>query len=1014
MDIKERRFEEDIESSLLKSDYEKGDLKTYDRERAIDMPKMIAFIEKTQPKQWTRYKKIYGENAVEKLYRRFQDSVEKHGLLYVLRHGFKDRGVSLKVCAFKPNSTLSNKVMEDYDANILTETRQFRYSTENENSIDIVLSLNGIPVVALELKDQLTGQSVSDAMLQWEEDRNPKELCFHRDTRFLVYFAVDLYEVKMTTELKGKDTYFLPFNQGSNGAGNVGGAGNPENPNGYATSYLWEHVLQKDTLMTIIQKYMLHEMKETIDKNGKKRIRERMIFPRYHQLDAVSKMLADAKENGAGKNYLIQHSAGSGKSNSIAWLAYGLSNLFDRYDEPIFRSVIVVTDRRVLDSQLQDTIYQFDHVRGTVVKIDKNKTSKDLRDAINAGSKIIITTLQKFPIIFDQVEGTEGKNFAVIVDEAHSSQTGNSAKKLKAALADKEASLREFAEMEAKSEEEIKDEEDIIVDQMLAHGQHKNLSFFAFTATPKRQTLETFGEKDTDGHFHPYHIYSMKQAIDEGFILNVLDHYMTYQDCYKIVNETPENPDVHVSKAVQVIKKYETLHPYVLSQKVAIIVETFRSITAHKINGRGKAMVVTASRLHAVRYYQEIKKYIEDKNYSDINILVAFSGEVEVKDEEPYTEVGMNVRKDGTHIKENQLPKEFASDEYQILVVAEKYQTGFDEPLLHTMFVDKKLKGVKAVQTLSRLNRTCPGKNDTLIIDFANTNEEIKNAFQPYYEETTLDKSVNVNLIYETQSKLREYRIYDDKTVQDFIEVYKRSSSKQSDDDLGIITGILKPVIAEYEKFNDDKRFRFKKTVRNFCKWYGYITTITRMFDRELEEEYIFCQYLDKLLPGIHDPDMVDIEDKLKLEYFKLKDTYDGEIKLEESSKDSELKNPKDVDVSPRIDNIKELNEILDEINSRFNGNFNESDKVMTTALFINIMLEKELKEYAQNNDRQVYVRAIFPEFFEKIAMDCYSNQDGSFKKLYENKDFYNVIMNVIADESFKYFNSNVDSVNVV
>ena len=1014
MDKKEKRFEEDIESALLKSGYEKGDLKTYNRERAIDMPKLVAFIEKTQLKQWIRYKKIYGENSEEKLYRRFQDSVEMHGLLYVLRHGFKDRGVSLKVCAFKPNSTLSDKVMFDYDANILTETRQFRYSNENENTIDIVLSLNGIPIVALELKDQLTGQSVVNAMRQWEEDRNPKELCFHRDTRFLVYFAVDLYEVKMATELKGKDTYFLPFNQGSNGAGKVGGAGNPENPNGYATSYLWEHVLQKDTLMTIIQKYMLHECKETIDKNGKKCFKERMIFPRYHQLDAVSKMLADAKENGAGKNYLIQHSAGSGKSNSIAWLAYGLSNLFDRYDEPIFRSVIVVTDRRVLDSQLQDTIYQFDHVKGTVVKIDKNKTSKDLRDAINAGSKIIITTLQKFPVIFDQVEGTEGKNFAVIVDEAHSSQTGNSAKKLKAALADKEASLREFAEMEAKSEEEIKDEEDIIVEQMLAHGQHKNLSFFAFTATPKRQTLETFGEKDTEGHFHPYHIYSMKQAIDEGFILNVLDHYTTYQDCYKLVNETPENPEVPVSKAVQVIKKYETLHPYVLTQKVAIIVETYRSITAHKINGRAKAMVVTASRLHAVRYYQEIKKYIEDKNYNDINILVAFSGEVEVKGEKPYTETGMNVRKDGTHIKENQLPKEFAGDEYQILVVAEKYQTGFDEPLLHTMFVDKKLKGVKAVQTLSRLNRTCPGKNDTLIIDFANTNEEIKNAFQPYYEETTLDKSVNVNLIYETQAKLRKYMLYDDEMVQKFIEVYKKSSSKQSDKDLGIITGILKPVISAYEDFNDDKRFMFKKTVRNFCKWYSYITTITRMFDRELEEEYIFCQFLDKLLPGIHDPDMKDIEDKLKLDYFKLKDTFDGEIELEESSKDSELKNSKNVDMGRRVDNYEELNEILKEINDQFNGILTESDRVMMTTLVVKTMSEDELKEYARKNDRQVYVHSIFPEFFEKIAMDCYLSQMDAFKKLYENKDLYNVIMNTIANESFKDFNRSISTTNVV
>lgn len=998
---KESRFEADIESSLLKSGYLKGDQKTYNRQRAIDMSKLISFIQATQPKQWNRYTKIYGDKAENQLYRRFQDSVSSNGLLYVLRHGFKDRGCQFKVCAFKPNNNLSDKVMADYDANILEEIRQFHYSIENENSIDIVLSLNGIPIVALELKDQLTGQSVANAMRQWKEDRNPRELCFNRDSRFLVYFAVDLYEVQMTTELKGESTYFLPFNQGSNGAGNVGGAGNPKNPNGYSTSYLWEHVLQKDTLMTIIQKYMLHEYKETLDKNGTKHKKERMIFPRYHQLDAVSKMLDDVKENGAGKNYLIQHSAGSGKSNSIAWLAYGLSNLFNRYDESIFRSVIVVTDRRVLDSQLQDTIYQFDHVKGTVVKIDRNKTSKDLRDAINSGAKIIITTLQKFPVIFDQVEGTEGKNFAVIVDEAHSSQTGNSAKKLKAALADKEVSLREFAELEAKSEAEIKDEEDIIVEQMLAHGKHKNLSFFAFTATPKRQTLETFGTKDENGHYRPFHVYSMKQAIEEGFILNVLDHYMTYQDCYNLVNETSENPEVPVSKAMKVIKRYETLHPYVLSQKVAIIVEMYRDITAHKINGHAKAMVVTASRLHAVRYYQEIKKYIEENGYTDVDILVAFSGTVEADGIE-YTEPNMNIRKDGTHIKENQLPEEFATDEYQMLVVAEKYQTGFDEPLLHTMFVDKPLKGVKAVQTLSRLNRTCPGKHDTMIIDFANKAEDIKDAFQPYYEETTLDQAVDVNLIYESQTKLRNFRLYDDSDIEKFIDIYKKD---QSDTDLGAITSLLKPVVDGYQKLPDEDRFVFKKTVRNFCKWYSYITTVTRMFDRDLEEEYIFCQFLDKLLPNINGEEMADIEDKLSLDYFKLKKTFEGDIKLEESAGDSELKNSKKVDVKPRDENDKELNEILSSINDQYNGILTEDDKVVITTLAAKVKEQTDLQTFAENNDKQVYVQSIFPDFFSKIAQQCYMQQMDAFKKLFENKEFYEAIMRTLGKESFANFN---------
>ena len=633
MNITEKQFETDIESYMLsQGGYVKGDLQTYNREKAIDLPKLVQFIKNTQPKEWKKYERNYGENAENRLYKRFQDSVNTFGLLYVIRHGFEDRGAKIKVAAFKENTTLNKTVMKEYDENILTCTRQFRYSTENENSIDMVLSLNGIPIVALELKNQLTGQNVDNAKKQYMYDRNPKEFCFHFDNRFLVYFAVDLYEVSMTTKLDGKNTFFLPFNMGSNGAGEVGTCGNPENPNGYATSYLWENVLTKDSLMNLLQRFLQRVDEEKVElKNGKevKKKTTKLIFPRYHQLDVVTKLIEDVKENGSGKNYLIQHSAGSGKSNSIAWLAYQLSELHDINNRPVFTSVIVINDRTILDRQTQNTIYGFDHINGIVEKIDDNKHSSDLKKAINDGKKIIITTLQKFPYIYDEINDTTDRRFAIIVDEAHNSQTGKSAQKLKAALADTEEALKEYAEIEGKVEDEIKDEEDKLVEQMLSHGMHKNLSFFAFTATPKEKTLEMFGVKTPEGKFRPFHIYSMRQAIDEGFILDVLKNFMYYKTCYKITKETGENPEVPANAAVKAIMRYKELHPHNIAQKTVIIVETYRNVTKNKINGNAKAMVVTASRLHAIRYYHEMKRYIEMKGYDDLEILVAFSGVVQ-------------------------------------------------------------------------------------------------------------------------------------------------------------------------------------------------------------------------------------------------------------------------------------------------------------------------------------------------------------------------------------------------
>lgn len=774
----EKRFESDIHAAMLSAGY-KVNSDTYNAKHALYLETLVRFVQATQPKSWQRFELQSG--TPEKFATAFQNAVEMDGLLHVLRNGFKHRGIPFKVCFFQPESGLNQTALDNYNANIITVNRQWYYSPDCKKSVDMVIAVNGIPVFAFELKNQYTGQDIEGAKRQWMYDRDAREQCFRFNSRILAYFCIDQLEACMTTKLDGKNTFFLPFNQGSNGAGNDGGKGNPANPDGYPTAYVWENIFQKDSMMDILQKFMSLkiEKEKKLFPDGQEQItkKKKLLFPRFHQLHVVRSIISHVRENGAGHNYLIQHSAGSGKSNSIAWTAHRLASLFNAEDKPIFSSIIIVTDRRVLDQQLQETISGFDHKLGAVEVIDEKKNSKDLRNAINDGVRIIVTTLQKFPVIYTEVDKVAGRNFAVIVDEAHSSQTGSSAIKLKTALADTEQALREYAEIEGKAEDEI-DRNDKIVQEMLTHGKHPNLSFFAFTATPKSQTLEMFGEPRADGSFHPFHIYSMRQAIEEGFILDVLRNYMTYKTCYRIAKNTPENPELPESRATKLIRQYQKLHPYNISQKAAIIVETFRETTRHKIGGKGKMMVVTDSRLAAVRYFHEIKRYIAEHHYTDMDVLTAFSGAVQDGEEE-YTESSLNVRKDGSHIAESQTKAEF-HDNFNVLVVAEKYQTGFDEPLLHTMIVDKKLKGVKAVQTLSRLNRTCSGKNDTFILDFANTQEDILAAFQPFYQETFLEQEVNVDLIYQTERELLNYAIYTNVDIDNFIAVWNKTGVQDS------------------------------------------------------------------------------------------------------------------------------------------------------------------------------------------------------------------------------------------
>lgn len=978
------------------------------RDRALDAATLVNFIQTTQPKAWDRFERMCNSDPTAKFAKVFNDAVDRLGMVAVLKHGFKHRGITFKVVFFKPESGLNESAADRYAKNICRCIRQFHFAETGNQTIDMVLDVNGIPLVGIELKDQFTGQDVENAMRQWREDRDPRCRCLKFNTRMLAFFAVDLENVYMTTKLEGAKTFFLPFNQGSAGAGNDGGAGNPANPDGYATSHLWEVALQKDSLLDIVNKFLHLEVKEEMELDARgneaKCKKERIIFPRYHQLDSVRKVIADVRANGTGKNYLVQHSAGSGKSNSIAWTAYRLASLFVD-DAPLFDSVIVVTDRRVLDSQLQETISGFDHAIGSVVTIGKDKTSADLRDAINGGARLIVSTLQKFPAIYEQVE-SEGKRFAVVVDEAHSSQTGTSALKLKSALADKRDALEEYAEIEEEAEEAAADWEDQLADELASHGRHQNLTFVAFTATPKEQTLEMFGEEWPDGTFHPFHIYSMRQAIEEGFIMDPLANYVSYSEAVELARTVPDNPDVPSSPTLKLLRKYKELHPYALGQKAEIIVETFRNVTRTKIRGKGKMMVVTASRLATVRYYHEIKRYMQKKCYDDIEVLVAFSGGISDPADGPdgpeYTEPSLNVGHDGQRVAESQTKAEF-HNYGDVLVVAEKYQTGFDEPLLHTLVVDKKLKDVKAVQTLCRVNRIHPDKEDTYILDFVNKPEDIQKAFERFYTETSLSEQINTDLLYQVQTDIRGYGLYDESDIEAAAEiVFTDGKGKSQGNVQGKLAAVLKPAVARYNELDDDERYQVRRKVRSFCKWYTYITQIVRMFDRDLHKEYVYLSYLRHLLKVEKIP-VEAVDDKVEMRFYKLKREFEGSISLEGTGGVLEPGgSAKAVVPDKKRDPLQVL---VDKFNEQWAGNFTEGDRVVIDTLWKRIADNPQVADTIRRDGRQVFESSLLPKVFDEEARKAYVENTDSFTSLFEDSEKYRAMMNAIGQllvEKFK------------
>lgn len=1025
---KEKNLEQDIESFLcspaggfLKCDDKHSLLYVEDgtyqmvgggymehRDRALDATTLVNFIQTTQPKAWERFERMCNSDSTAKFAKVFNDAVDRLGMVAVLKHGFKHRGIPFKVVFFKPESGLNESAADRYAKNVCRCIRQFHFAETGNQTIDMVLDVNGIPLVGIELKDQFTGQDVENAMRQWREDRDPRCRCLKFNARMLAFFAVDLENVYMTTKLEGAKTFFLPFNQGSAGAGNDGGAGNPANPDGYATSHLWEVALQKDSLLDIVNKFLHLEVKEEteLDARGNevKRKKERIIFPRYHQLDSVRKVIADVRANGTGKNYLVQHSAGSGKSNSIAWTAYRLASLFVD-DTPLFDSVVVVTDRRILDSQLQETISGFDHAIGSVVTIGKDKTSADLRDAINGGARLIVSTLQKFPVIYEQVE-SKGKRFAIIVDEAHSSQTGTSALKLKSALADKRDALEEYAEIEAEAEDAAADWEDQLADELASHGRHKNLTFVAFTATPKEQTLEIFGDEWPDGSFHPFHVYSMRQAIEEGFIMDPLANYVSYSEAVELARTVPDNPDVPSSPTLKLLRKYKELHPYALGQKAELIVETFRNVTRTKIRGKGKMMVVTASRLATVRYYHEIKRYMQKKGYDDVEVLVAFSGAISDPVDGPngpeYTEPSINVGHDGQRVAESQTKAEF-HNYGDVLVVAEKYQTGFDEPLLHTLVVDKKLKDVKAVQTLCRVNRIHPDKEDTYILDFVNKPEDIQKAFERFYAETSLSEQINTDLLYQVQTDIRGYKLYDEDDIEAAAEiVFTDDKGKPQGNVQGKLAAVLKPAVSRYNELDDDSRYQVRRKVRSFCKWYTYITQIVRMFDRDLHKEYVYLSYLRHLLKVEKIP-VEAVDDKVGMCFYKLKQEFEGSISLEPGGG---VLDPGGAAKTVTPDKKRDpLQVLVDKFNEQWAGNFTEGDRVVIDTLWKRIAENPQVADTIRRDGRQVFESSLLPKVFDEEARRAYVENTDSFTSLFEDSEKYRAMMSAIGQllvEKFK------------
>lgn len=1004
--VSERSFEEAIECALLKNGADEcpGDARAsheaalpygeillggyrrrapseYVRSLCLLPDDLLDFILATQPKEWDRLKQHYGAEVKERFTHRVAQEVAGRGALDVLRSGIKDSGVKFALAYFRPSSHLNAELQRLHAANFFAIVRQLAYSEKNEKALDLVLFLNGIPIFTVELKNPLTGQTVEDAIRQYKTDRDPREPLFAY-RRCLAHFAVDPELVYVTTRLAGSGTVFLPFNQGK-----FGGAGNPPVPPtqaGYSTAYLWEQTWSRDSVLDLIRQF-IHEV-DVPGENGQKGKRRTLVFPRYQQLDAVRKLVADARQKGAGQRYLIQHSAGSGKTFTIAWLAHQLSTLHDIEDKRVFDSIVVVTDRRILDRQLQNAMRQFEQTLGVVENIDE--TSRQLKEALESGKTIIVTTLQKFPVIVNEIGQLPGKRFAVIIDEAHSSQSGESTKSLKSVLS--ASSLEEAAAEEEAAPTADEETNDRVLSEIEKRGPLANLSMFAFTATPKNKTLELFGTRQTDGSFRPFHMYTMRQAIEEGFILDVLESYTTYKAYWRLLKTIEDDPRYDRNKATYLLKSFVELHPHAISEKVRIMVDHFATSVQAEIGERAKAMIVTPSRLHAVRYKLAIDEYLREKGYP-FEALVAFSGSVE-DGGRSYRESGMNSEGRGRTISESQTAKEFERPEVRFLICANKFQTGFDQPLLHTMYVDKKLGGVNAVQTLSRLNRVYPGKRGTMVLDFTNEADEIREAFEPYFETTILSEATDPNLLYAVQNRLLSYGVFAGSDVEDFARLYFDRKTTQD-----WVYAALAPVTERFKALPLDEQVDFRGQLVDYIRLYAFLSQILTFADVDLEKLYVFGRHLRRLLT-VKEGDLPrEVQANIDMESYRIQETGKGRIALTRKGERLEPQRATALYI-PYPEDLEPLSVIIAELNQRFGLELGDQHRLTLAHMMLNLDEDAALDASARVNTRE-NLRLAFEQKVDDAIQGIVESNFDLYKRITDDPAFGEAIKSLLFDQ---------------
>lgn len=940
----------------------------YDKDLCLIPSEAIAFIQDTQPEKYIILKaEQYGNKVDEKIVSNIAKTYKDHKdkTLDILRNKVKDRGVQFDMVYFQPANNKTPEHKDWYQKNRLAVVRQLKYSAKNNNSIDLVLFVNGIPVVTIELKNELTGQSHHNAIKQYIQDRDPKGEPFLEFKRCLVHFAVGTEKVFMTTELKGKGTFFLPFNQELENF----------NPVGFATSYLWEDVLSKDSLLDLIQNYIniqtdVEKEYDASTKALKEKKSTKLLFPRFHQRRAVQRLLQAVKDEGAGKNYLIQHSAGSGKSNTITWLAYRLAGFYqhENDEKALYDSVVIVNDRRALDKQIQNNIRQLDNTPGLVAYIDENKTAQDLKQAIESGKRIIITTIQKFPVISETIASMPGRKYAVLIDEAHSSQSGEAARHLKKSLSLDEAEMEDVSE----------DLDDIIADEIKRKGKQPNISFFAFTATPKPKTEELFG-RVIDGKLKAFDAYTMEQAIKEGFIRDVLKNYMSFKRYYKILKRTEiTDKEYEKKKTVRLLGNYVDLQDHAIERKVRIMIEHFVSQTQNEIQGKARAMVVTKSRLHAVRFKRKFDEIMQEMELP-YGALVAFSGSIKDSEtNEEYTETSMNQLQGKTSI-----PEALKLPQYRLLIAANKYQTGFDEPLLHTMFVDKKLGGASTVQTLSRLNRTMRGKESTMVLDFVNDPEQIQADFQYYYGENFMeeDNQTDPNSLYTIQSKIDSFNVFFQNEVEAFANIFFRKGNNYEK-----LNPILKTVSKRFdETLEEEEQINFKSEAQNFLKLYRFLSQIITFSDVELEKYYVFLTALIKMLPYIKSKLSLDVLGEVELDSYKIQHQYTTDLAL--VSKDGEMNGMSPGGASGKEeDELDMLTNIIKVLNDTFGIDLTDEDKVEFKKMKEKIYSNQELMSFFNRNNSKDNIQVKFSEEIDNELLNFINTKLELYNKLSEDR----------------------------